>query len=340
MPLPAAPPLTPAVPQRRVVVVLGMHRSGTSLVAGCLQRLGVDFGPRLMPPNADNPRGYFEHNDVVNLHDRLLLALDRSWDEPTPFPPRWWLDVARLEPYRRQVLDVLHRDFPTAPLWGLKDPRLCLLLPWWETIWPETGSRPLFVLVRRRAAEVAASLARREGMSAARASLLWLRYTLAAERETRAHQRVLVDFGDFLADENTALAPVRQALGLPASAEVGGTRLVDPDLGRSAADHPPGETFPWIARAEDALLQGQRGDDARMRTELDLISQELSAGQALLLRAPAEELKDVARQLEMSRRQARWYEEEWQKARAKAEKLKSKLEAAQGKSAKVNESIS
>ena len=43
--------------------------------------MGVDFGPRLRPPNADNPRGYFEHNDVVNLHDRLLLALDRSWDE-------------------------------------------------------------------------------------------------------------------------------------------------------------------------------------------------------------------------------------------------------------------
>ena len=265
MPDPAVVLSTPDAAPRRVVVVLGMHRSGTSLVAGCLQRLGVDFGPRLMPPDPDNPRGYFEHNDVVNLHDRLLLALDRSWDETAPFPADWWLDAARLDPYRQQLLAVLRRDFPDAPLWGIKDPRLCSLLPWWQSVWQETGSRPLFILVRRDPAEVASSLAKREGMSAAKASLLWLRHMLEAERWTRARERALVDFSDFRTNEKMALARLRQALGLPNAADPEPTRLVDPTLGHSGAVAKLEEVFPWVQAADECLRLGLAGDEGRMR---------------------------------------------------------------------------
>ena len=304
-----------------MVVVLGMHRSGTSLVAGCLQRLGVDFGPRLMPPNADNPRGYFEHNDVVNLHDRLLLALNRSWDETAPFASDWFLDEERLAPYRAQLLGLLHRDFPAAPLWGLKDPRMCLLLPWWETVWPETASRPLFILVRRRPSEVAASLARREGMSAAKASLLWLRHTLEAERWTRPHDRLLVDFDEFLADETAALAPIRHVLGLPTEPESQNARLVDPALGRSAGMDPAAEVSPWIETADAALLAGAAGREEDMRNTLDQLVRQLGAAEPLLMRAVSTETTDLLRQLEASRVQARWYEAEWRKVMARIERL-------------------
>ena len=307
-----------------MVVVLGMHRSGTSLVAGCLQRLGVDFGPRLMPPNADNPRGYFEHNDVVNLHDRLLLALNRSWDETAPFPAEWFLDEERLAPYRAQLLGLLHRDFPVAPLWGLKDPRMCLLLPWWERIWPETASRPLFILVRRRPSEVAASLARREGMSAAKASLLWLRHTLEAERWTRPHDRLLVDFEKFLTDETAALAPIRRALGLPMASEGQAAPLVDPTLGRSAWRESAVEVSPWIGAADAALLAGAAGREGDMRNTLDQLARRLGAAEPLLTRAVSAETTDLLRQLEASRVQARWYEAEWRKESARVERLKAR----------------
>ena len=319
-------PSTPTAPIRRAVVVLGMHRSGTSLVAGCLQRLGVDFGPRLMPPDADNPRGYFEHNDVVNLHDRLLLALDRSWDETSPFPPEWWRNADLLDPYRQQLLDLLRRDFPTAQLWGLKDPRLCRLLPWWEPLWAETGSTPLFVLVGRRPGEVAASLARREKMSTPKANFLWLRHALEAERWTRGYDRILVNFGDFLADEKDALASVRHALGLRGEGTVLAP-LVDASLGRSGIEDPPGDLPAWVQRADAAIQAGQRGDEIGMRSELDEISRQLSTEEIFLIRTPAEETTDLGRQLAMIRRQARWYEAEWQKARARAEVLLGRLEA-------------
>ena len=321
---PSNPSQTTVIADRRVVVVLGMHRSGTSLVAGCLQQIGVNFGPRLMPPNADNPRGYFEHNDVVNLHDRLLLALNRSWDETAPFPPEWWHDE-RLRSYRVELLGILRRDFPVAPLWGLKDPRLCLLLPWWETIWPETNSRPLFILVHRKPAEVAASLARREGMSNAKSYRLWLRHALEAERWTRSHDRVLVDFGDFLADEATALAPICHRLGLPEIATRDRTRMADRNLGRTgetSCSQPPS----IVAEAEHALMLGLAGNDPAMFSELDRLDRQSSESETMPDQPPLEVIRDLQRQLEASRKQARWYEAEWQKSNARAVVYKEKTQ--------------
>ena len=76
------PAVTGPVPQAqaapRALLVLGMHRSGTSAVAGALRLAGVDLGADLMAPAADNPKGFFEHAGVVAIHDRLLQALGRS----------------------------------------------------------------------------------------------------------------------------------------------------------------------------------------------------------------------------------------------------------------------
>ena len=317
-------PSTASVSPRRAVVVLGMHRSGTSVVAGCLQRLGVDFGPRLMPPNPDNPRGYFEHNDLVNVHDRLLLALDRSWDDPAPFPPGWAADE-RLTPYRALVLTILRRDFASAP-WGLKDPRLCRLLPWWEPLWAEVGCRPLFVLVRRAPAEIAASLARREGMSAAKALLLYLRHALEAERATRAHERVIVDFADFLRDERAALTPVRHALGVAATAEAAGPNVVDPTLGRASIPVEAAGFSTWTEEVDAALCAAKTGQESRLCATFDRVAAELQAAAPFLLRDPAEATADLQQQLLASRKQARWYEEEWRKAQAKSTRLQSRLD--------------
>lgn len=335
MPDPAAQPLIQEPALRRVVVVLGMHRSGTSLVAGCLQRLGVDFGPRLMPPNADNPRGYFEHKDVVNLHDRLLLALDRSWDDPSPFPRDWLLDQERLVPYREPLLSVIRRDFPAVPLWGLKDPRLCRLLPWWETLWPETDSRPLFILVRRAPQEVADSLARREGMSAAKAHLLWLRHVLEAERWTRPHERLLVDFADFRADEPAALEPIRRRLALPAiRAADPPTTLVDPTLGRVSmkTDLPA-----WVEETDTAMLLGLAGEEAAMRTRLDTVQHQIDAAEPFLAAVASPGSADLLTQLTASRKQARWYEEEWRKASARVTVLQERAERKSGAGKKTGD---
>src|SRR5215467_6029736 len=103
------------------LVVLGMHRSGTSALTGMLHHLGVTLGDRLMAATLDNPRGYWEHRDVVAAHERLMTALGWGWDDIRSLPPGF----ERSEPAlvaRRELAGVLHRDFADAPLWGVKDP--------------------------------------------------------------------------------------------------------------------------------------------------------------------------------------------------------------------------
>ena len=333
--LPVSDPAASAqAPARRAVVVLGMHRSGTSAVAGCLHRLGVDFGPRLMPATVDNARGFYEHIDIVNLHDRLLLALGGSWDETRPLPPGWSLDEARTGSYREELLRLLRRDLPAAPLWGIKDPRLCRLLPWWEPVWAATGTRPLFVIVRRRPGEVAASLARREGFSTAKSHLLWLLHVVEAEHSTRAGERVFIDFQDFLADWRAALEPVRAALDQPWSAAAA-EPFVDPALSRSSVGTDGTPLPPWVAQADAAVLLGRADRESEMRAVFDHLAVSLAAAQALFGATDAERDADLRQQLEATRRQARWYEAEWHKARRRAEALQGKLAAKESERKKV-----
>src|SRR5688572_17839806 len=117
-------------PPARVICTLGMHRSGTSLVSRTLNLLGVHLGPsdRLLPADEDNPKGYWEHRAIVDLNDEILDRFGGRWDEPPSFPPAWPRDP-RMEDLREQARHLLTDNFAVAPLWGWKDPRTCLTLP-------------------------------------------------------------------------------------------------------------------------------------------------------------------------------------------------------------------
>lgn len=99
--------------------ILGMHRSGTSLVAQVLDRLGVVFGPReeLLIANEDNPKGYWEIERVVHANDWILQELGRRWD--TAFPlPRGWYDRPKLQHHRLHVRNLLEELFSGRELFG------------------------------------------------------------------------------------------------------------------------------------------------------------------------------------------------------------------------------
>lgn len=73
------------------ILVLGMHRSGTSAIAGVLSKLGVDFGDSLLPGIAGvNDKGFFEHTDVIDLNEDLLAHMERTWLDLDPMPADWW----------------------------------------------------------------------------------------------------------------------------------------------------------------------------------------------------------------------------------------------------------
>jgi hypothetical protein len=168
-----------------LVCITGMHRSGTSLLARVVNLLGVSLGDEaaLMGPGPDNPSGYWENRWVKELDDELLAHLGGAWDQPPLLTGDWALDPS-LDPFRDRAADILSRDYAgegrchERPA-GCKEPRFCLLHPFWRTVVPISAT----VVVVREPSQVAASLARRNGMDPAQGAALWLRYLFAATTE-------------------------------------------------------------------------------------------------------------------------------------------------------------
>ncbi len=194
------------------VVVLGMHRSGTSALAGMLAIMGVQFGKSLLPPNADNPKGFWEHEGVVDLNDRILAALGSSWDDVRPLPDCWWTDE-RVTPFSAEIVRVLRREFGSARLWGIKEPRISRLLPLWCDILDELGCHACFVLIHRHPLEVAHSLTRRDGFDVRKSGLLWLEHNLISEKWSRGRSRLFVSYEQILGQPEAISVKISKMIG-------------------------------------------------------------------------------------------------------------------------------
>jgi hypothetical protein len=196
------------------VLVLGMHRSGTSALTGLLNLLGVQVGHSLILPSPEtNPKGFWEHADIVDVHNRLLSALGSSWHDERDLPDRWWTR-SDIEPFREELAQILLKDFAGMPTWMVKDPRLCRLLPLWQPLFEKQWGKPNIIMILRRPSEVAQSLASRDGISEERAHLLWLQHMLDAERWTRNYPRALVTFDGLLGDWRSTVDRVASELRL------------------------------------------------------------------------------------------------------------------------------
>jgi hypothetical protein len=292
------------------VIILGMHRSGTSAMAGALRLLGVDFGPSLTPPvDTENPTGDCEHPEVVGCHERLLAATRRGWDDPRGLP-RNWQATESAAAIRKELAGLLRRDFCDSTLWAVKDPRMCRLLPLWLEILADLECAPRFIVVHRPLVEIAASLERRHGFSARKAALLWADHVLSAERHTRGHPRVFVSFDRLLSDPEGTMRAVGDTLELrwprPSSEATAELReLVSPSLrhhvaGSGSLPTDFGQLSPIVGPPNKILSTfGVTGDPIRAtpfeRFLLDLDSVVLEHAVQLIDRAMAERPDPMAR---------------------------------------------
>ena len=188
------------VPRRHAVVVLGMHRSGTSALARMLSLLGLALPKNPMGPSRGNELGHWGESDPIRwLHQELLQSAGSSWDDVSPFPASW-LDTNAADEYRTRLVSVLSDEYPASDPFVVKDPRICRLLPLWTRVLDDLGVDAGFLLTLRNPLEVAASLAHRDGFGHSKGLLLWLRHMLDAERGTRDQQRLLVSYSGLLRD--------------------------------------------------------------------------------------------------------------------------------------------
>jgi hypothetical protein len=183
---------------RPLIMVLGMHRSGTSLCSHMLSALGVDMADRLGPfgpPSPDNARGHWERWEIVGLHDRVLELLNRRYFDPTHdlgLPVAWWADPAIVE-VRRDIVAFL-RERMGDTLFGFKDPRTIRLLPLWHQMISELKLTPKFIFCLRNPAQVARSLQSRDGLAAEIGEARWFAYVVDFFRYRRGAEFCLVEY--------------------------------------------------------------------------------------------------------------------------------------------------
>ena len=262
------------------ILILGAGRSGTSATAGVLLRLGVDLGPNLLKGTAANPRGYFEHEEVTRINNELLTAIGYEWDDPRAMPDGWSTDP-RITPYRDKLQKIIERDFQDSALWGLKDPRLCRLLPLWIPLLTTLAVDLRVILIIRHPAEVAASLPALRSIGRERRSLIWLRHNLEAERNTRNMQRTSLDYHNLLQNWQQELLRIGQDLGIdwpiaPAAAAASIQTFLEPQLqhhfAATASDIITPVYRPWV----QIVYQSVRDlNTDRSRQDLDQINQDM-----------------------------------------------------------------
>lgn len=192
---------------KKALLVLGMHRSGTSATARVLNLLGAHLGSDMVEPGADNPDGFWEHAEAVRINDELLHALGRTWYDMREMQPGWQ-DTEAAQVALGRIDELVARDFLPHDLIAIKDPRICLTAPLWIKSLQRHGYRAECLFVVRDPREVVDSLHVRNNWKRAPLFLMWVQYLMEAEAATRHQRRTLISYDELLADWQAAMKRV------------------------------------------------------------------------------------------------------------------------------------
>jgi len=183
--------------KQTALLVLGMHRSGTSALTGTLGLLDIYLGSELMQADVANEKGYFENNILYTINEKLLAQIQSSWDD-------LFYTEEKLEKIDglQELKEALSSEFKYADTFAIKDPRLAFLFPIYQRVLDEMGIEIKILLPYRNPFEVASSLFKRDGMPLEKGMLLWAYHFLLTEKFSRGYQRVFIGFDHLI--ENTS----------------------------------------------------------------------------------------------------------------------------------------
>jgi len=242
------------------ICIAGMHRSGTSMVSGLLHEIGVYLGEEpdfLAAKEGENADGFWEHFGFYALNERLLLHLRAGWD--APWIPDGWEAREDLAPFReeaRLLADRMRGLAGRGGRWGWKDPRNSITIPFWRSLLPDVK----IVICVRNPVEVAASLRKRNNLSVAASSRLWLRYYENLLSHVPRGNRVITLYENYFEKFEQELGRVCSALGLAVGGGVmaRARACAKPELRHNRAtcqELRGGDFAPELIRIYDALLE-------------------------------------------------------------------------------------
>jgi hypothetical protein len=194
-------------------VVLGMHRSGTSALAGVLVQVGFAAPRKALPASSVNERGFWESELVNALDDQLFSEMGMGWHSLRQV--NWdGLARSRLRDLRRRANEILVDEFDAGVRPVIKDPRMCRLLALWQPVFAKLAARTVYPIALRNPLDVASSLARRNDFELDLGLMLWARYYLDAEAQTRGLQRAIISYERLVGNGPVEFATLRRRLDL------------------------------------------------------------------------------------------------------------------------------
>jgi hypothetical protein len=238
-----------------------MHRTGTSALTGLIGLLGFHVGreEELIPAKPDNPRGFWERQEISDLHHSILAELGACWDALLEAKPERLSEETRRSFVRRvsEAVEAMDRHAP----WVVKDPLLCLLFP----LWRERVKEPVAILIHRSPIQVAESLRRRNGLPLVVGVALWELYNLSALEHTRDMPRLLVQHRRLMEQPVVVAEEVASFLGglgakLQPIPRLEIERFIDPGLIR--AEGGTAELRPYLNSARERLVAALETGDA------------------------------------------------------------------------------
>ncbi|CAG0993429.1 hypothetical protein RHIZO_02376 [Rhizobiaceae bacterium] len=281
----AKEPTRPAS-RRTCVVVLGMHRSGTSALSRVLSLLGCDLPKTLMPPSPANEPGHWESMAMYKLNDRILESAGSAWHDWLELNPKWF-DSPKADEFREEATVALAEEFGSSRLFVLKDPRICRLFPFWLDVLQRSDVLPLVWVPLRNPLEVAGSLEKRNGFEPALSNLLWLRNVLDAEAASRGARRVFSTYDQLVNGWARVAKRAENILGVnwPRFSERAASEIESflSDGHRHHQDHPDDvlenpSLSAWVRETFAILTRwAETGEDLKDRPTLDRIRGEFNA---------------------------------------------------------------
>lgn len=198
------------------VVIAGMHRSGTSMVTRLLNLCGLYLGDEqyLLSPTKDNPEGFWENAQFQNLNDQILASFGGGWDIP-PVLEIGWETSPRLTAIADKAKLLITEISQQHPVWGWKDPRNSLTLPFWKKL----VVNPKIIVCIRNPFEVSHSLAHIGGASSVFSYNLWLTYNQQLLLYTDPDECIITHYDSFFRDPQSELRRLANFLELEVSDE-------------------------------------------------------------------------------------------------------------------------
>ena len=268
-----------------------MHRSGTSAFSGTLNQLGISMGKEMLDAVRENPKGFFENKKVYDFNDlKLLPLLGTSWDDIADLPEEW-LDRDEVKALYAEAEAIVHDDYSDLQIFGMKDPRICILFPFWKQVLQNMDIEVKCILPYRNPLEVAKSLLTRNDFSTEKSLVLWTKYNLYAEYYSRNSARVFVSYENLLNEVQPTLAHIAAELKIdfPNSPEEQMEKLrtfLQKSLKREHATRVLADDVPSFIRTCDGLFQSviqSHVDDKALKDAFDKVREEYQSLSAYML---------------------------------------------------------